>query len=163
MVLLDTHNSLVFSDETILTSVIGAEDIIVVATQDSVLVVAKDHAEKVKQLVDILKKQNRREATEHRRMYRPWGFYHGVDVGRAIREAHRRQSGRQAVASETSSPLGALGRRERHGGVTVGDDITLVHENESIYVPIGSTHRLANPGKNSARTDRGPGRQLSWR
>jgi mannose-1-phosphate guanylyltransferase / mannose-6-phosphate isomerase len=73
--LIDTHNSLVFSDETILTAVIGLDDAVVVTTSDAVLVVPKAKSEKVRDLVNSLKNSARREATEHRRIYRPWGYY----------------------------------------------------------------------------------------
>lgn len=147
-VLIDTRNSLVWSDETILTSVIGLDDIVVVSTPDSVLVVPKHQSEKVKDLVNALKKDNRREATEHRRIYRPWGYYQGVDVG-----------ARYQVKRIVVNPGGKLSLQKHHhrsehwvvvkgtAEVTVDENIRTVHENESIYVPIGSKHRLANPGK----------------
>ncbi|HVG51578.1 MAG TPA: mannose-1-phosphate guanylyltransferase/mannose-6-phosphate isomerase [Xanthobacteraceae bacterium] len=145
---IDTHNSLIFSDETVLTSVIGLDDVIVVSTSDSVLVVPKSHSEKVKGLVEHLKKSNRKEAIEHRRMYRPWGFYQGVDVGP-----------RHQVKRIVVNPAGKLSLQKHHhrsehwvvvkgtAEVTINDDVRIVHENESIYVPIGSKHRLVNPGK----------------
>jgi mannose-1-phosphate guanylyltransferase/mannose-6-phosphate isomerase len=148
VVLIDTYNSLVFSDESILTSVIGIDDVIVVATPDSVLVVPKNQSEKVKQLVDALKKDKRREATEHRRMYRPWGYYQGVDVGP-----------RYQVKRIVVNPGGKLSLQKHHhrsehwvvvkgtAEVTIGENVLPVHENESIYVPIGAKHRLANLGK----------------
>jgi mannose-1-phosphate guanylyltransferase/mannose-6-phosphate isomerase len=148
VVLVDTRNSLVFSDESILTSVIGLDDVIVVATPDSVLVVPKNQSEKVKQLVDVLKKEKRREATEHRRMYRPWGYYQGVDIGP-----------RYQVKRIVVNPGGKLSLQKHHhrsehwvvvkgtAEVTIDDEVRPVHENESIYVPIGAKHRLANPGK----------------
>ena len=148
VVLVETRNSLVFSDESILTSVVGLDDIIVVATPDSVLVVPKSQSEKVKQLVDTLKKENRREATEHRRMYRPWGYYQGVDIG------PRYQVKRIVVNPGAKLSLQKHHHRSEHwvvvrgtAEVTVGEDVRPVHENESIYVPIGAKHRLANPGK----------------
>jgi mannose-1-phosphate guanylyltransferase/mannose-6-phosphate isomerase len=148
VMLIDTRNSLVFSDESILTSVVGVDDIVVVATPDSVLVVPKDQSEKVKQLVDALKKERRREAIEHRRIYRPWGYYQGVDVG------PRHQVKRIVVNPGSKLSLQKHHHRSEHwvvvkgtAEVTVGDDVRPVHENESIYVPIGARHRLANPGK----------------
>jgi mannose-1-phosphate guanylyltransferase/mannose-6-phosphate isomerase len=146
--LMDTRNSLVFSDETILTSVIGLDDIIVVATPDSVLVVPKHHSEKVKDLVVALKKDNRREAIEHRRIYRPWGYYQGIDVGT-----------RYQVKRIVVKPGGKLSLQKHHhrsehwvivqgtAEITINENVVTLHENESIYVPIGSKHRLANPGK----------------
>src|SRR5258706_5107966 len=78
---LNTSNSLIRSEETVLTTVVGVDDIIVVATADAVLVAAKREAEQVKELVERLKARNRNEALEHRRIYRPWGFYQTADLG----------------------------------------------------------------------------------
>ena len=78
---LNTSNSLIRSEETVLTTVVGLDDIIVVATADAVLVVTKREAERVKDLVEQLKARNRNEALEHRRIYRPWGFYQTADLG----------------------------------------------------------------------------------
>ena len=64
-----------------LTAVIGLNDVVVVTTSDAVLVVPKNQSEKVKDLVTLLKNNMRREGTEHRRIYRPWGYYQGVDAG----------------------------------------------------------------------------------
>jgi mannose-1-phosphate guanylyltransferase / mannose-6-phosphate isomerase len=146
--LIDTHNSLVFSDETMLTAVVGLDDVVVVTTSDAVLVVPKDRSEKVKDLVTALKSSARREATEHRRIYRPWGYYQGVDAGP-----------RYQVKRIVVKPGGRLSLQKHHhraehwvvvkgtAEVIVNDDTRTVHENESVYVPIGSVHRLANPGK----------------
>ena len=148
VVLVDTRNSLVFSDESILTSVIGVDDVVVVATPDSVLVVPKNQSEKVKELVDTLKKDRRREATEHRRIHRPWGYYQGVDVG------PRYQVKRIVVKPGGKLSLQKHFHRAEHwvvvkgtAEVVVNDDSRIVYENESVYLPIGSTHRLTNPGK----------------
>ena len=147
-VLLDTRNSLVRSDETILTTVIGVDDIIVVATSDAVLVVPKNQSEKVKDLVAVLKSKKHSEATEHRRIYRPWGYYQGVDAGP-----------RYQVKRIVVKPGGKLSLQKHHhraehwvvvkgaAEVTLDQDTRIVHENESIYLPIGSMHRLANPGR----------------
>jgi mannose-1-phosphate guanylyltransferase/mannose-6-phosphate isomerase len=141
-------NCLIRSDETVLTAVVGLDDIIVVATPDAVLVASKREAERVKELVEQLKARNRNEALEHRRIYRPWGFYQTADVG-----------GRYQVKRICVHPGGRLSlqkhfHRSEHwvvvrgaAEVTVGEQVRLVHENESIYVPTGAIHRLANPGK----------------
>ena len=146
--LIDTKDSLVFSDETILTAVVGLSDVIVVATPDAVLVVPKDQSEKVKDLVTSLKTRGRREATEHKRIHRPWGYYQGVDAGP-----------RYQVKRIVVKPGGQLSLQKHHhraehwvvvkgtAQVVVNDDTSTIHENESVYVPIGSVHRLANPGK----------------
>ena len=145
---LDTRNSLIRSDETILTTVIGLDDVVVVATADAVLVVAKRDAERVKDLVGQLKARNRNEALEHRRVYRPWGFYQSADMG------PRYQVKRICVNPGGRLSLQKHFHRSEHwvvvhgvAEVTVGDSVKLVHENESVYVPIGAVHRLANPGK----------------
>jgi mannose-1-phosphate guanylyltransferase / mannose-6-phosphate isomerase len=147
-VLLDTANSLVFSDETVLTAVVGLNDVVVVSTSDAVLVVSKDRSEKVKDLVTKLKSEARREATEHKRIHRPWGYYQGVDAGP-----------RYQVKRIVVKPGGQLSLQKHHhraehwvvvkgtAQVAVNDDTRTVHENESVYVPIGSVHRLTNPGQ----------------
>jgi len=146
--LLDTSDSLIRSDESILTTVIGLNNIVVVATPDAVLVVAKRDAERVKDLVEQMKTNKRAEALEHRRVYRPWGFYQGADAG------GRYQVKRISVNPGARLSLQKHFHRSEHwvvvrgvAEVTVGDDVRLVHENESVYVPIGAIHRLANPGK----------------
>ena len=145
---LNTNNCLIRSDETVLTTVVGLDDIVVVATADAVLVVAKREAERVKELVEQLKARNRNEALEHRRIYRPWGFYQTADIGT------RYQVKRICVRSGGRLSLQKHFHRSEHwvvvrgvAEVTVGDEVRLVHENESVYVPIGAVHRLANPGK----------------
>ena len=93
----------------------GSTTSVVVATGDAVLVAARDKAEDVKALVEQLKAQNRREAVEHRRIYRPWGYYQGVDTG--TRYQVKRivvKPGAQALAAEALPPRRALGRGEGH-------------------------------------------------
>jgi mannose-1-phosphate guanylyltransferase/mannose-6-phosphate isomerase len=147
-VILDTHNSLVRSDDGVLTAVIGIDNAIVIATGDAVLVASRDKAEQVKTLVEQLKAQNRREAVEHRRMYRPWGYYQSVDAGT------RYQVKRIVVTPGAALSLQKHFHRAEHwvvvkgtAEVTVGEKVHTIHENESIYIPIGSLHRMANPGK----------------
>jgi len=148
VVTLDTHNSLVRSDESLLTTVVGLDDVIVVSTADAVLVAARNKAEQVKALVEELKVQNHRAAVEHRRIYRPWGHYQDIDI------AGRYRVKRIVVKSGSKLSLQKHFHRSEHwvvvhgtAEVTVGTDVRTVHENESIYIPIGSVHRLANPGK----------------
>ena len=131
-----------------LTAVVGVDDVIVVTTQDAVLVVHRSRTADVKQLVEALKRQGRKEATEHKRMYRPWGYYQSIDSG-----------GRYQVKRIVVKPGGRLSlqkhfHRAEHWVVVRGTaevtrdaQLHLVHENESIYLPIGCTHRMANPGK----------------
>jgi mannose-1-phosphate guanylyltransferase/mannose-6-phosphate isomerase len=145
---LDSRNILVHSDDAVLTTVIGIDDIVVVTTVDAVLVVARDKAEDVKTLVERLKVENRREAIEHRRIYRPWGYYQGIDIG------GRYQVKRIVVKPGEKLSLQKHLHRAEHwvvvkgaAEVTINDHVRIIHENESVHIPIGSVHRLANPGK----------------
>jgi mannose-1-phosphate guanylyltransferase/mannose-6-phosphate isomerase len=147
-IVLDSRNTLVRSDDGVLTAVIGLDDAIVITTGDAVLVASREKAEQVKALVEQLKAQNRREAVEHRRMYRPWGYYQGVDAGA------RYQVKRIVVTPGAALSLQKHFHRAEHwvvvkgtAEVTVGTNVHTIHENESIYIPIGSLHRMANPGK----------------
>jgi mannose-1-phosphate guanylyltransferase/mannose-6-phosphate isomerase len=147
-ILLDSRNSLVRAEDNILTAVVGLDDVVVIATGDAVLVTSRAKAEDVKALVEHLKTQNRREAVEHRRIYRPWGYYQGIDMG------GRYQVKRIMVKPGARLSLQKHFHRAEHwvvvtgtAEVTVGDKVSTVHENESVYIPIGSVHRLDNPGK----------------
>ena len=148
VVMLDSHNSLVRSEDSVLTTVVGLDDMIVVATADAVLVTARAKAEQVKTLVEQLKANNHRAAVEHRRIYRPWGYYQDVDL------APRYRVKRIVVKPGGKLSLQKHFHRSEHwvvvkgtAEVMLGNDVRSVHENESIYIPIGSVHRLANPGK----------------
>jgi mannose-1-phosphate guanylyltransferase / mannose-6-phosphate isomerase len=148
VVTLDTRNSLVRSEDSVLTAVVGLDDVIVISTADAVLVGTRSKAEQVKALVEQLQAQNHRAATEHRRIYRPWGYYQDVDL------AARHKVKRIVVKPGNKLSLQKHFHRAEHwvvvkgtAEVTVGEDVRSVHENESIYIPSGSVHRLANPGK----------------
>jgi mannose-1-phosphate guanylyltransferase/mannose-6-phosphate isomerase len=144
----NASNVLIRSEPGVLTAVVGVDDIIVVATTDAVLVTSRANAEQVKQLVVSLTAKGYREATEHRRIYRPWGYYQGIDEG-----------GRYQVKRIVVKPAGKLSLQKHfhraehwivvHGTaeVTVDGKVTIVEENQSIYLPLGCVHRLANPGK----------------
>ena len=146
-VALDSPNVLVRSEDQ-LVAVVGLRDVIVVATRDAVLVVDRSQAHKVKQLVERLKAEAPSEATQHRRDYRPWGYYQSIDRG------ERYQVKRIVVSPGGKLSLQKHYHRAEHWVVVRGAaEVTLdgavhhVHENELIYLPIGSDHRLANPGK----------------
>jgi mannose-1-phosphate guanylyltransferase / mannose-6-phosphate isomerase len=148
VVVSDTRNSLVRSDEAILTTAIGLEDMIVISTADAVLVTPRDRAEEVKGLVEQLKASNHRAAVEHRRVYRPWGYYQDIDL------APRYRVKRIVVKPGSKLSLQKHFHRSEHwvvvqgaAEVTVNNEARTVHENESVYIAIGSIHRLANPGK----------------
>jgi len=148
VVLLDSRNNLVRAEDGLLTTVVGLDNVVVIATSDAVLVAARDKAEDVKKLVELLKTKNRSEAVEHRRIYRPWGYYQGIDSGA------RYQVKRIVVKPGGKLSLQKHFHRAEHwvvvkgtAEVTVDGKISAVHENESVYIPIGGVHRLANPGK----------------
>ena len=148
VVFMDSRNSLAHADEAILTAVVGLDNVVVVTTPDAVLVTSREKAEHVKGLVEQLKAQNRVQAVTHLRVYRPWGYYQGIDVG------SRYQVKRIVVKPGAMLSLQKHFHRSEHwvvvrgtAEVTIGPEISTVHENESTYIPIGSVHRLANPGK----------------
>jgi len=119
-----------------------------VTTPDAVLVLPRERAEEVKRLVSLLEQAGRSEATNHRRCYRPWGYYDGVDAG------ERFQVKRLVVAPGGTLSLQKHLHRSEHwvvvrgtAEVTIGKAKKVLHENESAYIPIGAVHRLSNPGK----------------
>src|SRR5258707_593079 len=147
VVMLDSRNSLVRSEESVLTPVVGLDDVIVVSTGDAVLVSARAKAEQVKTLVEKLKAHNHRAAVEHRRIYRPWCYYQDIDIDPRYRVK------RIVVKPGSKLSLQKHFHRSEHWVVvkgtpeiTLGNEVRTVHENESMYIPIGSIHRLANPG-----------------
>ena len=145
--LVDAKNCLVHSDGQLVV-ILGAEDLVVITTPDAVLVLPRARAEEVKQLVAKLKEGARSEATDHRRGHRPWGYYDSIDRG------DRFQVKRIVVFPGGKLSLQKHHHRAEHwivvrgtAEVTIGEEKKIIHENESIYIPIGSVHRLANPGK----------------
>ncbi|UIJ70237.1 mannose-1-phosphate guanylyltransferase/mannose-6-phosphate isomerase [Aurantimonas sp. HBX-1] len=144
---LATTNSFVRSED-MLATVVGLDDVIVVATHDAVLVAAKKEAGRVKDLVAQLRQQGRREAGEHLRIYRPWGWYQRIDLGDRFQVKHI-----------CVKPGGLLSLQRHHhraehwvvvhgtAEVTIDDTVKHYHENEAAYLPIGCIHRLHNPGK----------------
>jgi mannose-1-phosphate guanylyltransferase/mannose-6-phosphate isomerase len=144
---LDAKNVHIRSDG-LLTAVVGVSDVVVVSTQDAVLVLARNQGDKVRDLVEALKQKRRREAIEHVRIYRPWGYYQSVDAG------PRYQVKRIVVSPGRQLSLQKHFHRAEHWVVVKGAaevtrdaETVIVHENESIFLPIGAVHRLANPGK----------------
>jgi mannose-1-phosphate guanylyltransferase / mannose-6-phosphate isomerase len=146
-IVMNASNVHVRSEEH-LTTVVGVDDVIVVTTQDAVLVLNKTHGDNVKQLVDQMKSEKRPEAMEHKRSYRPWGYYQSVDYGA------RYQVKRIVVKPGARLSLQKHFHRAEHwivvkgtAEVTRDNEVHLVHENESIYLPMGCVHRMANPGR----------------
>jgi mannose-1-phosphate guanylyltransferase/mannose-6-phosphate isomerase len=147
VILLDTEDSLVFA-ETRMVSCLGLKDMVVVETSDAVMIAAKDRTQDVKRIVAELKTRKRPEAENHRKVYRPWGYYDSIDAG------PRFQVKRIVVNPGAALSLQMHHHRAEHwivvsgtARVTCGDEVLLLSENESTYIPLGTTHRLENPGK----------------
>ncbi len=131
-----------------LLAAVGVEDLVVVETADAILVAQRDQVQNVKAIVTQLKQQDRTEANLHRRVNRPWGAYEGVDAG------ERFQVKRITVNPGASLSLQKHHHRAEHwivvkgtARVTCGDNILLLSENQSTYIPLGEVHRLENPGQ----------------
>jgi mannose-1-phosphate guanylyltransferase/mannose-6-phosphate isomerase len=147
VLLQDCSNTLALSEGR-LVACVGVEDLIVVETADAILVVHKDKTQDVKKVVDRLKGQDRPEGKIHRKVFRPWGWYDGVDAG------SRFQVKRIVVKPQGILSLQMHHHRAEHwivvsgtARVTRGDESFLVSENQSTFIPLGTTHRLENPGR----------------
>ncbi len=141
------RNSYLRSDGPLLAAV-GVEDLVVVATTDAVLVSHRDAAQDVKKIVDELERQGREHHVQHRRVYRPWGSYENIDTG------ERFQVKRIIVNPGAKLSLQMHHHRAEHwivvagtARVTCGNKEFLLNENESTFIPLGTRHRLENPGK----------------
>ena len=142
-----SRNCLARSDG-VLTAVVGLDDAIVVVTKDAVLAMHKDRAQDVKKVVERLRRDKRHEAVAHNRMYRPWGFYESLIMG------DRFQVKRIVVQPGQKLSLQKHFHRAEHWVVVSGvalvtrdEEEVFVRENESIYLPLGCVHRMANPGR----------------
>jgi mannose-1-phosphate guanylyltransferase / mannose-6-phosphate isomerase len=142
----DTSDALLVAQHRLLASV-GLKDVIVVETPDAVLVANKNRSQDVKEIVKRLKQEKRSEHQSHRRVYRPWGSYEGVDAG------ERFQVKRLVVKPGAALSLQMHHHRAEHwvvvkgtAKVTRGEDVILLSENQSTYISIGMKHRLENPG-----------------
>jgi len=134
--------------ESRLVSLLGVQDLIVIETSDAVLVAHKNSAQDVKIIVDKLKAQKRTEVDLHREVFRPWGSYDSVDHG------DRYQVKRITVKPGAKLSLQMHHHRAEHwivvsgtARVLIGEEVKLVTENESVYIPVGAKHYLENPGK----------------
>jgi len=133
--------------ENKMVATVGLEDIVVVETDDAVLVAARDRVQEVKKITDLLKTENRSECESHRKVYRPWGWYDSVDIG------ERHQAKRIVVDPGARLSVQKHHHRAEHwivvrgtAKVLKGDEELLLAENESTYIPIGTVHSLENPG-----------------
>jgi len=141
-----SSNNLVMSGGR-LVACIGINNMIVVETPDAVLVGHRDQIDQVKELVSILKSTGRPETVAHRKVHRPWGSYDSIDNGERFQ-----------VKRIVVKPGGSLSRQMHHhraehwivvtgtARVTRGDEVFILAENQSTYIPVGTTHRLENPG-----------------
>jgi mannose-1-phosphate guanylyltransferase/mannose-6-phosphate isomerase len=146
VIAVDSRNSYAYAQR--LVALVGVDDIVVVETDDAVLVARKDRVQDVKLVVARLKEEQRSQAVLHREVHRPWGSYDSVDNG-----------GRHQVKRIKVKPGAALSLQMHHhraehwivvsgtAKVTRGDETLLLSENESTYIPLGVKHRLENPGK----------------
>ena len=145
VILNDTDNSLVISERG-LVATIGVNNLVIVDTPDALLVAKRDHSSELKQLVGGLTTQGRPEVQHHRRVYRPWGSFEAIDQG------PRFQVKRIVVDPGKQLSLQRHQHRAEHwvvvrgqAQVTVGEEIFILEENQSTYIPPGTIHRLENP------------------
>ena len=142
----DAHDNLLHAQHRIV-AVVGVRDLVVVETSDAVLVAHKSQAQEVKRITERLDAEGRNESEFHRRVHRPWGSFEGVDQG------ERFQVKRLSVKPGAALSLQMHHHRAEHwivvsgtARVTCDDKVFLLSENESTYIPIGTKHRLENPG-----------------
>jgi mannose-1-phosphate guanylyltransferase/mannose-1-phosphate guanylyltransferase/mannose-6-phosphate isomerase len=147
VVFVDSHGSYVMSDKH-LVALFGVENLVVVTTDDAVLVAKREDGDGLRRLVQKLKEVAPAITEEHLKVHRPWGSYQAIDRGPRFQ-----------VKRIVVEPGGRLSRQMHHhraehwivvrgtARVTIGDETKIVHENESTYIPIGAKHRLENPGK----------------
>jgi mannose-1-phosphate guanylyltransferase/mannose-6-phosphate isomerase len=129
-------------------AVIGVKDLVIIETGDAILVMDRKHSQDVRRAVARLEASARNEHVAHRRVHRPWGYYENIDLG------SRFQVKRIMVKPQAALSLQMHHHRAEHwvvvsgtAKVTRGEEEMLVPENESVFIPIGMKHRLANPGK----------------
>jgi len=143
----DSSGNYLFA-ESRLVATVGLRDHVVVETKDAVLVAPKSRVQDVKKVVERLKKDGRYEHSLHREVYRPWGSYDSIENG------ERYQVKRLSVNPGASMSLQMHHHRAEHwivvsgtARITRGEEVFLLEENQSTYIPIGTKHRIANPGK----------------
>ena len=142
-----TKNSLIRSNSKLLVG-LGLEDLIIVDTQDALLVANKKYSQEIKNIVSILNNKNFKEGKQHKKIHRPWGFYISIE------EKKYWQIKKIEVNPGASLSLQKHNHRSEHwivvegtAKVQVNNLIKTLSKNESVYIPIKSKHRLSNPGK----------------
>ena len=143
----NSNNNLVYGEKSLVV-LIGVDDLVVIDTKDATLVAARNNMSEIKTVVEQLKIENRTEAVCHREVFRPWGSYDSVDNG------DRFQVKRISVNPGETLSLQKHHHRAEHwivvsgtAEVTCDDNVFLLTENQSAYIPLGAVHRLSNPGK----------------
>ncbi len=145
VIAVDSRNSYAYARR--LVALVGVDDLVVVETDDAVLVARKDRVQQVKDVVARLKEAQRSHAVLHREVHRPWGSYDSIDVGDGfqVKRIKVRPGGRLSLQSHT--------KRAEHwivvrgtARVTRDRDVFDLHANQSTYIPLGARHRLENPG-----------------
>lgn len=147
VIAVDTRDTYVDAATRLVTTV-GVNNLVVVETADAVLVASKERVQEVKAVVDRLQASQRPEGRSHRKVYRPWGYYDSIDFDQ------RFQVKRIMVRPGACISLQMHHHRAEHwvvvsGAAQVhrGDEVFLLTENQSTYIPVGIQHRLTNPGK----------------
>jgi mannose-1-phosphate guanylyltransferase len=142
----ETENSFVHS-ESRLVATVGVRDLVIVETHDAVLVADMSKSQEVKQIVERLQLEQREEANFHRIVYRPWGSFDSVDAGEGYKVKHISVKPGARLSKQMHH------HRAEHWVVVRGtarvfrdDEIFDLHENESVFIPLGTTHYLENPG-----------------
>jgi len=146
-VFVDTSGAYVASEKQ-QVAILGVEDVVVVTTDDAVLVARRQNSDGLRRVVERLKQESPALTQDHLKVHRPWGSYQSLDLG------SRYQVKRIVVKQGGRLSLQLHHHRAEHwvvvrgtARVAIGDKVQMLHENESIYVPIGVHHRLENPGK----------------
>ena len=142
----DSRNTLVHASSR-LVSLVGLENVVVIETADAVLVADKSRSQDVKHIVEALGRSQREERSLHRKVHRPWGWYDSVDEGERFKVK------RIQVKPKASLSLQKHHHRAEHwivvkgtAEITCGDQVLILTENQSTYIPLGQVHRLSNPG-----------------
>lgn len=148
VIAIDSHNCFVRGTDRRLVTALGLDDIVIVDTADAVLVAPRNRVQDVKMLVEKIKSEGRQEHMFHRKVYRPWGSYDSIDIG------ERFQVKRIFVKPGAALSLQKHHHRAEHwvivsgtAEVTRNNEVFLLAENESTFLPLGAVHRLRNPGK----------------
>ena len=147
-VIADDVNGCLLHSDSRLVAAVGIRDLMVIETPDAVMVAHRDAAQAVKVIAEKLKRQNRPEWDQHRRVHRPWGSYDGVHAAERYQVKHIRVTpgGRLSLQKHLHRAEHWIVVRGT-ARVTRGEEIFLLEENQSTYIPLGVVHRLENPGK----------------